>query len=285
MRLGLCCGFCLAYGCTQTSQRSTELPLDVAGTAVEGEILAVGGVPVTVERAELAFGPLVLCAGAQAGELCETARLEWLSSVVVDVLDPDPQPAGMLRGLTGDVRSYMYDLGISSQLTVDEPQPLSAAEALEGNSLVLSGHAEVEDMRLPFLLQLAVAQETAAERGVPVVRSSQSDALGATVGKRTEGLRVTFDAQPWLEAIDFREFVENRTCSVGEQGPVCAGTLEQRCDGEGGVVAERDCPAEGLVCVAAEGCVAALRIDEESTAHRTLRNALVAGERPRFSWD
>ena len=73
--------------CAETSQERVQIPLEVTGTAPAGTVLSLGDVPVTLTRADLAFGPLYLCAGTQAGELCETARLEWLDSVVVDALD------------------------------------------------------------------------------------------------------------------------------------------------------------------------------------------------------
>ena len=81
----------------------------------------MGDVSVTIDRADLAFGPLYLCAGATAGDLCDTARFEWLDSAVVDTTLSDPVKVGELSGVTGTVRSWMYDLGLSSQLTREAP--------------------------------------------------------------------------------------------------------------------------------------------------------------------
>ena len=114
LTLVICLALC---GCGEQQQQRVSIPLYVAGTTLSKPVEARGGVRLNISRAELAFGALYLCAGASAGDLCESARLEWLGSALIDTLDASPQEVGALTGVTGPVRSWMYDLGLSSQLT------------------------------------------------------------------------------------------------------------------------------------------------------------------------
>src|SRR5690606_17259403 len=100
----LCCMVTVgALGCADVGQKNETITLFVAGTDLSEPVIAVGEIEVLVDRADLAFGPLYLCAGATAGELCDTARLEWLDSVVVDTTSPEPMQVGELTGVTGHV--------------------------------------------------------------------------------------------------------------------------------------------------------------------------------------
>jgi hypothetical protein len=270
-------------GCADSSQTRVQVPLEVHGTAPTGPLLSLGAVPVTLTRADLAFGPLYMCAGAQAGELCETARVEWLDTVVVDALDPLPQPAGDLYGVSGVVQSWMFDLGISAQLTRDDPFVLEAAESLGGHSLVLEGSALVSGVTLPFVAEVAVQQTDATELGVPVVRKSSSDPFNEDVSGAERALQVRFDPATWLAGVDLRPYVQFATCAPAQEGVLCDGLLEWTCDA-GGANTSRDCAALGQVCVAGEGCADHVVIAPGSEASRALRNALVAGARPTFTW-
>lgn len=275
---------CLVCSCAETGQDRVAIPLFVTGTEMSEPILTAGDVPVTLERADLAFGPLYLCAGSQAGHLCDTARLEWLESVVVDVIDPTPQRAGDLVGVTGSVRSWMYDLGISSQLTRGEPFVLEAAHELGGVSLVLSGRADVNGIELPFSAAVPIQQEEQTEIGVPVVRRSASDIFAHDVKIDEPGLGIRFDPEPWVRGIDFRAYIEDASCTAGGPEHVCAGLLEQTCDADGTVASSRDCGALGQACLVRIGCAEQLILEPGSQAFRSVRNALVSGERPAFEW-
>ena len=284
MRQIFTCGCALLLtACAETSQERVQVPFEVAGTAPAGAIVALGDVPVTLTRADLAFGPLYLCAGTQAGELCETARLEWLDSVVVDALDATPQPAGDLYGVSGSVQSWMYDLAISAQLTQREPVVLEAAEALGGYSLVLEGSAVVSGVTLPFVAEVPVQQTSATELGVPVVRKSQTDEFFHDVTGAEQALQLRFDPATWLASMDLRSYVEFETCAPEQAGVVCDGLVEWTCvPGEAGT--SRDCSATSDVCVAGVGCADHVTISPTSEAFRALRNALTAGARPEFVW-
>lgn len=244
------CGFlacALLPACSEAGQQHASVPLFVAGAEVARPITATGDVQVTIERAQLAFGPLYLCAGFEAGDLCDTARLEWLDSAVVDLLDAAPRQVGMLEGTTGSVRSWMYDLGISSQLTRDEPFVLSAATELGGASLLISGHASSGDISLTFTTAVVIEQGAEVERGVPVIRKRTSDPFGHDVTHREAGLWLHFDAVPWIESLNFGSELES--------------------------------------CMAAQDCEEGRQLEPTSPIYVGLHNAVVLGKRPSFSWE
>jgi hypothetical protein len=203
VRLVLLSCVAVASGCVDTGQERVALPLLLGGSASEAPIAAAGGVSVELERAELAFGPLYLCAGALAGDNCETARLEWLESVVIDARSEALVDAGLLTGVSGPVRSGMYDLGIASLSTSSEPLVLPAAASLGGSSVRLAGVATREDARVPFELELALQQGDDAEIGVSVVRVSDLPGFEHDVTGDEAALIVRFDARPWLSDMDF----------------------------------------------------------------------------------
>src|ERR1700712_265658 len=182
----------LAAG-VETGQGRLALPLYLAGSGLTAPLTAAGGISLEIERAELAFGPLYLCAGNTAGELCETARLEWLQTRVVDLTSAVPTAAGELTGISGPVRSYMYDLGISSQLTRDEPYVLAAAQTLGDASLRVAGNAQLSGATVSFEAQLAVQQTAGTEPGVPVVRKSVSESFVHEITPHEGGVLVRFD--------------------------------------------------------------------------------------------
>jgi len=275
---------CLFAGCAKTGQDRVALPLYVAGTAVTEPVIATGEVPITIERAVLAFGPLYLCAGTTAGELCETARLEWLESVVVDTLAVDPVQAGMLTGVTGTVQSWMYDLGISSQLTASEPYVLDAARQLDGASFVIEGRAIVDGIDVPFSASIPVQQSERTEVGVPVVRKSSSEFLFQDIQSEDLTLTLRFNPAAIVSSLDLRSYVTTQTCASDELPIVCDGTIERQCS-DNIEVSNRDCGLSGLVCLPAKGCADRVVIDPDTEAYRSLRNALVGIGRPTFDWE
>jgi hypothetical protein len=281
-RVGLSCALVLS-ACVATGQEDVAVPLSVAGTAIEAPIVGKDDAQIVLSRAELAFGPLVLCAGAQAGELCETARLEWLDAEVVDAMDPRVVEVGALEGISGTVRSWMYDVGYASVLTQEDALELDAARDLDGASVRLEGVATIAGLALPFSASVVIRAEESTEVGVPVVRSSADDQIEHDVGPDDAGLLVRFDPAPWVSEIDFSAFVGAEGCV--SEGPViaCTGTLEAQCDPAGNAVAERDCADLGEICVPGLGCAAAIEIEEGQGA-LAIRNQIVAGPRPEFRW-
>jgi hypothetical protein len=273
-----------ASGCAETGQDRTTVPLFVAGTDISEPVVSIGDVPVTIDRADLAFGPIYLCAGATAGDLCDTARLEWLETVVIDTTTSEPANAGALSGVTGPVRSWMYDLGISSQLTRTTPFVLDAAEALGGASFVLEGQAVIDGIEVPFIASVPIQQTDETELGVPVIRKSTSESFFRDVTTDESGLVVRFNPSAWVRRMDFRPYVVREDCAEAGLPMVCDGEVERSCE-DGLIVSSRDCGQLGQVCVPGEGCADRLTIEDDSEAYRSLRNELVSGERPSFEWD
>ncbi len=271
-------------GCAETGQDQVLVPLYVAGSDVSQAVTAAFDVPVVIDRAELAFGPLYLCAGSNAGDLCDTARLEWLGTVVVDATNAEPELIGELAGVSGPVRSWMYDLGISSQLTREAPYVLDAAEALGGASLALEGRAIVDGIEIPFEIEVPIQQTDDTELGVPVVRRSTSDEFFHDVGTEESALLVSFEPRTWVRGIDFRSQVGAQTCDESDAGIVCDGLIERTCEAQL-ERSTRDCSESGEICLRSVGCVERFVIKPNTEPYRAVRNALVSGVRPTFSWD
>ncbi len=232
-------------GCVDTGQELTTIPLLVAGSDVSEPFEAVGSVPVTLDRADLAFGPLYLCAGVTAGELCDTARLEWIDTTVVDTANPDPVRAGELVGATGPVRSWMYDLGISSQFTRDDPFVLDAAKQLGDVSFVVEGHVDLDGSDVSFAARIAIQQNETTELGVPVIRKASGERFFHDVTETDASLLLRFDPRDWLRPLDFRTLLSAEAC--------------------------------GTECNE-------LTIVPETEAHRSLTVALTTTGRPEFEW-
>jgi len=273
-----------ATGCIDTGQDQVSIPIRLAGTSVAAPVSSANGWSIELTRADLAFGPLYLCPGYQAGSLCDTARMEWIETAVVNALDPEVDDAGALDGVTGPVRSWMYDLGIASLLTQQRPEPLSAAQALDGNSVRIEGVASKGPHAMPFLIEIPIQQEEATEIGVSVVRKSGSDRFEHVITGNETALTVRFDPGPWVRDVDFDTLVENASCTPGGPTSVCADSRELTCSATGAIEAERDCSPIGLACVRGRGCVDRVTFTPESQAYRAVKGALVAGTRPSFEW-
>ena len=282
-RFGLFCFLLIIQGCAPTSQDKTSLPLFVTGTDGSSSVVTRNGGKITLDRADLAFGPLFLCAGTTAGELCEVARLEWLDTVVVNTLDGSSQKAGDLSGVTGPVRSWMYDLGISSQLTSEDPFVLDAAQELGGYSLVLEGRAQVDGISMAFSAAIPVQQTDDTELGVPVVRKSLSDQFFRDVVLEERGLTISFDPSTWVRDLNLSTYVGRESCEVDGPSIACNGTLEYTCEEEM-MVSQRDCADQNQICLPQQGCADQLVISKESQEYRSIRNALLSGVRPTFTW-
>lgn len=202
MALGGALALALA-GCIATGQDSVSIPLRVAGTEPPAAIEGQDGFVVGLDEAALVFGPLYLCAGALAGDNCETARLEWLDAITIDLLDPLGVEAGRLSGFTGPVRSAMYDLGVVSLLTEAEPVALPALAELGGNSVRLRGTAARGAELVTFDIALPIRPGAESQIGVSVVRVNDAADLRHEVAGDERELIVRFDASRWVREVDF----------------------------------------------------------------------------------
>lgn len=199
----------VVLGCGDDDVGVREIELRVAGSRVS----AIDGRDewtVELESARLAFGPLTLCPGRNAGEFCDTARGEWADAVVVNALEPRAKRAGYVVGTAGPVLSFMYDYGIVSLLTRNTPYVTDAARELDGNSVELRGCATKLGQEICFALSAPVAQTNQTEQGVPVVRVG--GLRGLTDLAKLSRLTATFDPATWVSNIDFDAMAQEFEC-------------------------------------------------------------------------
>jgi hypothetical protein len=208
-----------AFGCVETATTVKDVELRVAGSE-QRVFQGRDGWTVEVDVARLAFGPVTLCPGKNAGEFCDTARGEWTDSTVVDALRAESRRVGYLVGTSGPVLSWMYDYGLVSVLTQSAPLVTDAAEQLDGNSVELAGCASKGDVRFCFELRTPIAQSTDTEQGVPVVRIS--GVRGVDDLAEIERLTVVFDPVLWLTTVDFEALGASYECS-GACDPIVLG--------------------------------------------------------------
>ncbi len=273
----------LLPSCAPTSQESIELELKTSGSPVNN-FAASDSLSITLTQSDAAFGPLYLCPGNQAGHLCDTARMQWLESAVVDTLDEESKTIGILKGFSGETRSWMYDHGIASLLTQKENLRLSAVEELGGYSIVLQGHAQIESLELPFSVHLIVQQGPETEQGLPVIRKSQNEEFVQEITHVNEALHVQFDPANWLVGLRTSDFIQDRNCLPFTSPVVCAQQIELRCSPEGMVAETRDCSETNQVCAPFEGCVDTIEFKEESAAYRSIQQRVIAGKHPDFTF-
>ncbi len=222
MNRAIILGILFAYGCIDTGIEPVELQVLASGVD-SAPFEARDGWTVTLERAELAFGPLYLCTAANAGDLCETAQAEMLDGVVVDLLDAEPREVGALVGLGGMVRSVMHDYGVSWELTAMGPE--GSVPAMRDRSLVFEGVAARGDERVSFSGELAV---TPIRAGSLVVRRTLS-AAEVTDLADAGALSIAVDPRPWFSGVRFDELSESGEIEEGSQAwrAIVAGMIAQ----------------------------------------------------------
>jgi hypothetical protein len=236
--------FFVLSACIDTSQHAAQVELWLSGSAGRS-FAGRDGVAITLSQAELAFGPLTLCPGYEAGELCDQALAEWRDSARVNTLDATPRKVGTMHGITGVAHSFMYDLGIASLLTDDAPLVLDAAEQLGEHSLRLAGSVRADGVTLRFRGEFTFAQDNDSERGTALVRTSKSDDFAHPIQHSGDRLLVRFAARDWFTSVNFKALIAS-----------CAAT----------------------------GCKDELLLTPDSQAGRAIRIAVIAGIRPEFSW-
>lgn len=181
----------LAAACGTTGAEPFIYPATVVGA---GASFPIGDWQVTLTRAELALGPIYLCATAAASpDLCAVAQGEFTDVAVIDLLAATPQPLGDIDSLAGDVRSAMLDYGISWFTTQTSATPGSEL----GHSAHLTGTATQGDLVLDFDALIDV---------VPPLRGSPAlVGVRARVDAPDERSRLQLRINPgaWLLGVDF----------------------------------------------------------------------------------
>ena len=175
--------------CGPAAQTSVTLQASAVGAPVVG--VPMGEWTVSLNRAELGFGPIYFCAAA-AARACDAASAELTSVATIDLLDASPQAIGEVNGFSGNVRSATWDYGITWLTTEQAP----TARTSSGHSLVLSGVAVRGEQTMHFYMELDALP---LQPGTLAVLGAKTNATLADGG----ALRITFDVAQWVSTIDF----------------------------------------------------------------------------------
>lgn len=183
-------GLAALAACGETGQEHIRLPLFAQGTAQTE--LTLEDAMIQLTRADVALGPLYFCAASGADvELCQTAMAEFLDTVVLDTLEAAPRRLGDLAGVSGQVRSALYDYGVSWLATQQAPE----ARTELGHSAVLEGTITREARAIRFRALIDLVPRTRG--GMAVFGQPTRHELG-------EGDQLTLSLDPylWLGGID-----------------------------------------------------------------------------------
>jgi hypothetical protein len=186
--------FVLLAGCVPDTGREV-VTVTLAAAGVEAQPFAVDGFTVTLDRADVAFGPVDFCATESAElELCDAALFEDREPFVIDALDPSVVPVAAMEGTTGAVRTAFFDYGRSWYLT--SSTPTSSPDVLEGHSAILEGAASRGEDVVRFVATIDVTPIT---RGAVAVQGAKTEATVS--GGETVVVRI--DPRAWLAGVDF----------------------------------------------------------------------------------
>ncbi len=180
--------------CLRASQE--EVTYDAVAEVRLSRTFSSGEYTIDLLYGHLAFGPAYFCAASHGAPTeCESAIAEIRSGSRIDLLGAPRQPLGVVRGFTGPVKSVSYDLGIDWFDT--QTSATARPEAPDGHSLVVRGTARRPGAEIPFVVTLDVAPQYQGQRAI-----STAPAIADVKGPGAR-LVVRFDAQVWLEALDF----------------------------------------------------------------------------------
>jgi hypothetical protein len=183
----------LLASCGDTGQEHVQLALSATGTAARG--IPLGDAQLTLTRADVSFGPSYLCASESGrAELCEVAIAEFLGTVAVRALDPGEQPLGVLEATTGNVRSGLFDYGISWLLTQNAPR--ANAGAVEQHSALLEGTLTRAGRSVRFSATIDVTPRMSGDLAV----NGQSTRFSITGPENT--LTMVADPNAWVSQLD-----------------------------------------------------------------------------------
>jgi hypothetical protein len=160
---------CLLASRGDTGQARVQIEAAARGSARAS--ITVGDTRFHLTRADVAFGPVYFCAteGARV-ELCEVALAELLETVTLDGLTSETRSFGALDATTGNVRSALFDYGISWFLTRSAPAANPGAPG--GHSAILEGEAENESGVLRFSARIDIEPLSRGDAAVNARRTS-----------------------------------------------------------------------------------------------------------------
>lgn len=205
---GVLAALALLGGCVETGRSYVAIPLHGAGVA--DEPFAAGEWTVDLERAELGFGPLWLCTTEAASpEHCETAVLELTETVTIDALDPEVRMLATTHGITGTVRSAMWDYGISWLPAAPRARPNDGAPG--GHSARFAGAATHSDGRsFTFTCDLDLPP---IMQGAILVPGQRVEAHA--IGGSDDALVVRVDPRAWWRRVDLERLAARAEAAGG----------------------------------------------------------------------
>lgn len=196
----LLAAFILVAGCGDTGQAHVSHGAFAVGTPARAVI--VGAWSVTLDVARIGFGPTIFCASRSASEdLCSSSLAEIAAVAPVDLLSATPQSIGHVDGFVGTVRSTGFDYALPWFSTDDQPRVTSAAPG--GHSIHLEGKAASPAKTFRFVIDADVVGPTAGRRAV------YFEPLDTAIDESTKRLDVRFDANRWLDQIDFDDLASS----------------------------------------------------------------------------
>lgn len=194
-----------AAGCGSTGQDRVGYPIQAEGRAPAP--FAAGAWQVTLDVAQVGFGPLYFCASASSSrDTCPTAVAELASAATVDALSPAPQALGEVDALTAEVRSAIYGYAYVWRLTEAAPRAIDGAPG--GHSAHFEGTASQGASAFRFVADIDVLPTFAGTLAV------QGAAVTPTVQRASLRLDVAFDPTAWWSGVDFGDLAAAGTDPV-----------------------------------------------------------------------
>jgi hypothetical protein len=181
--------------CGDTGQVRLSYPIIARG--ISAAPFQAGDWTVTLDEAQLLFGPVFFCASViAAADLCPSAQAEFTEVALIDLLDPNPHALGEVNSIEGVINSLIFDYGVTWFVSENSPQLVS--NELNGQSATFSGAASHPDGRtLEFSADLLIA---------PSIRGGFAVQLGGTKTDITSSevqVEVAFDVASWWSKINF----------------------------------------------------------------------------------
>lgn len=207
----------LCSACGSTGQQRLQLPARAAGNN-EAALFNVGGWQVALGTAQVAIGPLYLCASESTStDFCSSALAEIRSSAHFDALQSAPVDLGTLAAISGTARSAQFDYGISWWLTHPSAQPTEGA--IDGHSARFVGSATRGAEQFRFRADLDIAPQLAGRNSV----ATRFDAHALQTSE--EVLVVSVDARAWWQRVDFDALFASAMNSVASEVQILPGSL------------------------------------------------------------
>ncbi len=183
-----------------------EIHYPVVGVGGESTF-DVQGWTVTLDIAEIGFGPAYFCATAAASsDLCPTAISQMAYSAVINGLAVQPHALGVADGETGVIRSAQYDFALTWFTTERQPTPM--VNAPRGHSAYFEGRAVNGGQTLQFRANVDLSPSAQGTRAIQGARA-QANLIDDRIL-----LSVKVTPSAWWKNVDFDQLAQGGAASV-----------------------------------------------------------------------